>query len=96
MRARDLVAVFLVGLLALGLWMSMPRGHDPETSRRSQCLNNERQIGLAMVQHIVEAHRGIVDVESRLVKGSTFRIFLPARDNLSLREDENDAQNPGS
>jgi signal transduction histidine kinase len=34
-------------------------------------------LGLALVKHIVDAHGGIVDVESRLVKGSTFRIFLP-------------------
>jgi len=34
-------------------------------------------LGLAVVKHIVEAHGGIVDVESRLVKGTTFRIFLP-------------------
>lgn len=35
-------------------------------------------LGLALVKHIVEAHHGSLDVESRLVKGSTFRIFLPA------------------
>ncbi len=35
-------------------------------------------LGLALVKHIVDAHGGIVDVESRLIKGSTFRIFLPA------------------
>ena len=35
-------------------------------------------LGLALVKHIVERHKGLLDVESRLVKGSTFRIFLPA------------------
>ena len=35
-------------------------------------------LGLALVKHIVDAHHGLLDVESRLVKGSTFRIFLPA------------------
>ncbi len=35
-------------------------------------------LGLALVKHIVEEHHGVIDVESRLVKGSTFRIFLPA------------------
>jgi signal transduction histidine kinase len=35
-------------------------------------------LGLALVKHIVDAHGGSIDVESRLVKGSTFRIFLPA------------------
>ncbi|MCH7814185.1 MAG: HAMP domain-containing histidine kinase [Planctomycetes bacterium] len=34
-------------------------------------------LGLALVKHIVEEHGGSIDVESRLVKGSTFRIFLP-------------------
>lgn len=35
-------------------------------------------LGLAVVKHIVDAHQGSLDVESRLVKGTTFRIFLPA------------------
>jgi signal transduction histidine kinase len=35
-------------------------------------------LGLSLVKHIVESHGGILDVESRLVKGTTFRIFLPA------------------
>ncbi len=34
-------------------------------------------LGLSLVKHIVESHKGILDVESRLVKGTTFRIFLP-------------------
>ena len=34
-------------------------------------------LGLAVVREIVEAHGGFVEVESRLVKGTTFRIFLP-------------------
>ena len=36
-------------------------------------------LGLAVVKHIVDAHGGSIDVESRLVKGSTFRIFLPQK-----------------
>jgi signal transduction histidine kinase len=35
-------------------------------------------IGLAMVRHIVEAHRGTVRVESAPGEGSTFTIVLPA------------------
>ena len=36
-------------------------------------------LGLAVVKHIVDAHGGSIDVESRLVKGSTFRVFLPEK-----------------
>ncbi|MBI4717073.1 MAG: hypothetical protein HY763_04655 [Planctomycetes bacterium] len=35
-------------------------------------------LGLALVKNIVDAHGGSIDVESRLVKGSTFRVFLPS------------------
>ena len=34
-------------------------------------------LGLSLVKSIVDAHGGIIDVESRLIKGTTFRIFLP-------------------
>jgi signal transduction histidine kinase len=35
-------------------------------------------IGLAMVKHIVEAHGGVIRVESEVGRGSTFTILLPA------------------
>jgi signal transduction histidine kinase len=35
-------------------------------------------LGLALVKRIIEAHHGSLDIESRLVKGSTFRVFFPA------------------
>lgn len=34
-------------------------------------------LGLAIVKHIVEAHRGVVHVDSTLGKGSTFSFILP-------------------
>lgn len=34
-------------------------------------------LGLALVKQIADAHHGSLDVESRLVKGSAFRLFLP-------------------
>jgi len=36
-------------------------------------------LGLSIVKHIAEAHKGKVKVESELGKGSTFKVFLPAK-----------------
>jgi signal transduction histidine kinase len=38
-------------------------------------------LGLALVKHIVEAHSGSLEVESRLVKGTAVRVFLPAAES---------------
>jgi signal transduction histidine kinase len=40
-------------------------------------------LGLFIVKNLVEVHRGTVDVESRLNKGTTFRIHLPQRSDRS-------------
>lgn len=34
-------------------------------------------LGLSVVKHIIDAHQGTLEVESRLVKGSKFSVFLP-------------------
>jgi two-component system phosphate regulon sensor histidine kinase PhoR len=34
-------------------------------------------LGLAIVKHVVQTHGGQVDVESRMGKGTTFRVKLP-------------------
>ena len=39
-------------------------------------------LGLAIVRHIVQAHDGRVEVDSRLGRGSTFTVFLPAVGDL--------------
>ena len=43
-------------------------------------------LGLGLVKHIVDGHHGSIVVESRLVKGSTFRIFLPEADGQPAPE----------
>lgn len=49
------------------------RANDPQVRKR-----RGTGLGLSLVRHIVESHGGSVSVESRLSKGTTFRIFLPA------------------
>jgi len=34
-------------------------------------------VGLAMVRHIVDAHRGEIQLESKIGEGSTFTVLLP-------------------
>lgn len=45
-------------------------------------------LGLALVKQIVDAHGGHVYSESRLVKGTTFRVFLPAAENERQSDDD--------
>ena len=40
-------------------------------------------LGLALVYGIIENHNGFIDVESRVRKGSTFRIYLPIDEQTS-------------
>lgn len=49
------------------------RARDPRVRERGGT-----GLGLALVEEIVAAHHGSLDIETRLVKGSTFRVFLPA------------------
>lgn len=39
-------------------------------------------LGLAMVYGIVKEHKGVINVESRLGRGTTFEIYLPASDSV--------------
>jgi two-component system phosphate regulon sensor histidine kinase PhoR len=40
-------------------------------------------LGLAIVKHIVQAHQGGLKIESRVHKGTTVRVFLPAEDETA-------------
>jgi two-component system phosphate regulon sensor histidine kinase PhoR len=42
-------------------------------------------LGLAIVKHVAQAHGGQVDVESRIGKGTTFRVRLPVAPNPARR-----------
>ncbi|MEG3070129.1 MAG: ATP-binding protein [Candidatus Syntrophopropionicum ammoniitolerans] len=48
-------------------------------------------LGLSIVKHIVEAHKGGLQVESKVGKGSTFSVLLPLGGNA--RRDNGDEQN---
>ena len=45
-------------------------------------------LGLSMVFSIIEDHRGWIEVESQPDKGASFLIYLPAKPNAKVEEDE--------
>ncbi len=64
--------------------VGIPREHHERVFERFYQVNKARSreaggtgLGLAIVRHIVQAHRGTVDLESQPGTGSTFRVALP-------------------
>jgi two-component system, OmpR family, phosphate regulon sensor histidine kinase PhoR len=45
-------------------------------------------LGLAIVKHIVQAHGGRLEIESRVQKGTIVRVFLPAANGAAIAEPE--------
>jgi two-component system, OmpR family, phosphate regulon sensor histidine kinase PhoR len=48
-------------------------------------------LGLSYVKMIIEEHHGYVDLESELYAGSTFKIYLPLKENGEYTKDKNSA-----
>ncbi len=63
----------------------IPPGEIPKIWDRLYRLDQSRSqkglgLGLSLVRAVIKAHKGKVDVQSELGKGSTFTIFLPSAD----------------
>jgi len=61
------------------------RDHIPRLTERFYRIDSRRSrrrggtgLGLAIVKHIINRHRGLLDVESRPNEGATFTVYLPA------------------
>jgi two-component system phosphate regulon sensor histidine kinase PhoR len=63
----------------------IPREHIPRLTERFYRVDRGRSrkaggtgLGLAIVKHIVQRHRGRLEIESEEGKGATVRVWLPA------------------
>jgi len=63
----------------------IPASHLPRLTERFYRVDNARSrqlggtgLGLAIVKHVVNRHRGRLDIQSTQGKGSVFTVILPA------------------
>jgi two-component system phosphate regulon sensor histidine kinase PhoR len=69
----------------------IPREHLPRLTERFYRVDTGRSraaggtgLGLAIVKHIVNRHRGVLDIDSTLGEGSTFTVYLPPHGGREL------------
>jgi two-component system phosphate regulon sensor histidine kinase PhoR len=63
----------------------IPREHLPRLTERFYRVDTARSrdlggtgLGLAIVKHIMNRHRGALEIDSATGRGSTFAVYLPA------------------
>src|SRR3546814_4968284 len=61
------------------------REHIPRLTERFYRIDSRRSrrlggtgLGIAIVKHIVNRHRGVLEIESRPNEGATFYVYLPS------------------
>jgi two-component system phosphate regulon sensor histidine kinase PhoR len=71
----------------------IPRQHLPRLTERFYRVDTVRSrdlggtgLGLAIVKHIVSRHRGALDIDSEIGKGSRFTVFLPQFEHLPFSQ----------
>jgi two-component system phosphate regulon sensor histidine kinase PhoR len=92
-RPRTEIAVTAgIGVGSASLWVAVadqgdgiPSEHLPRLTERFYRLDTGRSremggtgLGLAIVKHIMNRHRGRLDIASTVGRGSTFTVWLPA------------------